>query len=140
MMPMDETSGEMRRKSRMLLDMKHGEIVIPGNPGIVLARVAPLLSAWLGDGGCVLGGGTVLAARWQHRVSTDIDILDLGVFTDRDLYDLLVAQKHNAEVLDRVLASITNSERATIASELRSLPRHWSSGEPVRDPLIPSSL
>ena len=230
MMPKDETSGEMGRKSRMLLDMKHAEIVIPGNPGIVLARVAPLFSAWLGDDGCVLGGGTVLAARWQHRVSTDIDlftdheryqdriasrreevasqlealvaqagegavevergwlrvhfpegpaalmtiprptvrdayiesargtgvptestaeilarklqsrILDLGVFTDRDLYDLLVAQKHNAEALDRVLASITNSERATIASELRSLPRHWSSGEPVREPAYPQLL
>ena len=42
--------------------MKRVEITIPGNPGIVLARVAPLSSAWLGEDGCVLGGGTVLAA------------------------------------------------------------------------------
>ncbi len=210
--------------------MKRAEILIPGNPGIVLARVAPLLSAWLGDDGCVLGGGTVLAARWKHRVSTDIDlftdheryqdritsrreevasqlealvtqagegavevergwlrvhfpegpaalmtiprptvrdayvesvhgigipaestaeilarklqsrILDLGVFTDRDLYDLLVAQTHDAEALVRVLASITGPERVTIASELRSLAHHWSSGEPVREPAYPRLL
>ena len=210
--------------------MKRIEIVIAGNPGKVLARVAPLLLASLGPNGCVLGGGTVLAARWQHRVSMDIDlftdhdryrvqiasrrdevadqldalvaqvgegavevqrgwlrvhfpegpvalmtiprptvrdaytqwaygtdiptestaeilarklqsrILDLGVFTDRDLYDLLVAQEQDPEALRRVLASVTNAERATIASELRGLPRHWSSGEPVRDAAYPSLL
>ena len=88
--------------------MKRAEIVIPGNPGIVLARVAPLFSSWLGEEGCVLGGGTVLAARWQHRVSTDIDLF--------------------------------KAERATIASELRTLPHHWSSGEPVREPAYPDLL
>ena len=210
--------------------MKRIEIAIAGNPGIVLARVAPLFSTWFGADGCVLGGGTVLSARWQHRVSTDIDlftdheryrdritnrrdevaaelealvaqagegavevergwlrvhfpegpvalmtiprptvrdaytesaggteiptestaeilarklqsrILDLGVFTDRDLYDLLVAQRREPEVLSRVLASVTSAERAAIASELRALPRHWSSGEPVREPAYPDLL
>ena len=210
--------------------MKRAELEIPGNPGVVLARVAPTLLGWLGPGGCVLGGGTVLAARWRHRVSTDIDlftdhqrftervarrreevaaalealvadagegavevergwlrvhfpegpaalmtiprptvrdayveyaqgtdiltestaeilarklqsrILDLGVFTDRDLYDLLVAQERDAEALQRVLASITGAERAAIASELRALPAHWSSGEPVREPACPELL
>ena len=57
--------------------MTRTRIVIEGNPGIVLTRIAPLLAKWLGDDGCVLGGGTVLAARWRHRVSTDIDL-----FTD----------------------------------------------------------
>ena len=210
--------------------MRRAELEIPGNPGVVLARVAPTLLAWLGPEGCVLGGGTVLAARWQHRVSTDIDlftdherftervasrrqevadalealvadagegavevergwlrvhfregpvalmtiprptvrdtyveyvqgtdipmestaeilarklqsrILDLGVFTDRDLYDLLVAQEHDADALRRVLASITDAERVAIASELRALPARWSSGEPVREPAYPDLL
>ena len=210
--------------------MKRAEIVIPGSPVIVLARVAPLFSSWLGEDGCVLGGGTVLSARWQHRVSTDIDlftdheryrdriasrreevaselealvaqagegtvevergwlrvhfpegpaalmtiprptvrdaytemahgteiptessaeilarklqsrILDLGVFTDRDLYDLLVARQHDPEALRRVLNSITKAERATIANELRTLPHHWTSGEPVREPAYPDLL
>ena len=210
--------------------MKRAEIVVPGNPGIVLARVAPSLVAWLGRDGCVLGGGTVLAARWHHRVSADIDlftdrerytervanrreevtaaletlvagvgegavevergwlrvhfpegpaalmtiprptvrdayvqyvqgtgmpmestaeilarklqsrILDLGVFTDRDLYDLLVARERDPEALRRVLASITEAERAAIASELGALPRRWSSGEPVREPAHPELL
>ena len=200
------------------------QIVIPGNPGIALARVAPALSEWLGPEGYVLGGGTVLAARWRHRVSTDIDlftdlaryqaaivaqredvaaflrdlvgatgagaveiergwlrvqfaeapvalmtiprptvqdpydewvegtevrtestaeilarkvqsrILDLGVFTARDLYDILVAREQDSAALRRVLASITDHERAAIASELRGLPRDWTGDQPVREP------
>ena len=206
------------------------EVMIPGNPGVVLARVAPTLVALFGTDSVVLGGGTVLAARWNHRVSTDIDlfadlehyqsrvtdrrqevastlcgllsdategavevergwlrihfregpaalmtiprptirdlytevaagtvvpiettaeilarklqsrILDLGVFTDRDLYDLLVARMRDPVALRRVLASVTDAERAAIASELRGLPRDWSSGEPVREPAHPVLL
>ncbi len=204
--------------------MQRAEINIPGNPGIILRRVAPVLSAWFGPDGYVLGGGTVLAARWQHRVSTDIDlftdheryqqtiltrrdevanalsdlvaetgegavevergwlrvlfpegpaalmtiprptirdpyvehvqgtnvptestaeilarkvqsrILDLGVFTDRDLYDLLVAQQRAPEPLNRVLASITAGERAAIASELRGLPTVGPAANPSANP------
>lgn len=210
--------------------MSRVDLEIRGNPGVVLARVAPTLLAWLGPEGCVLGGGTVLAARWRHRVSTDIDlfadrelftervasrreevaaaletlvadagegavevergwlrvhfregpaalmtiprptvrdayteyvrgtdiptestaeilarklqsrILDLGVFTDRDLYDLLVARDRDAEAMRRVLASITDAERAAIASELRALPGGWSSGEPIREAAHPELL
>lgn len=76
----------------------------------------------------------ILARKLQSR------ILDLGVFTDRDLYDLLVAQERDAEALRRVLASITDAERAAIVSELRALPGIWSSGEPVREPAHPDLL
>ena len=207
--------------------MTRAQIVIEDCPGIVLARVAPLLSAWLGNDGYALGGGTVLAARWRHRVSTDIDlftdtqnyrknilarrdevtaalehlvgetgegtvevergwlrvgfregpaalmtiprptltddytesaagtdvpaessaeilarklqsrILDLGEITDRDLYDFLAAERHDPESLRRALASVTAGERASIASELRTLSPGWSSGEPVREPAWP---
>ena len=208
--------------------MEHPEVTIRGDPGVVLARVAPTLLTLFGADSIVLGGGTVLAARWHHRVSTDIDlftnlehyqgrvadrreevastlgrllsgaaegavevergwlrvhfregpaalttiprptirdpytevatgtgigstaeilarklqsrILDLGVLTDRDLYDLLVARERDPVALRRVLTSVTDAERAAIASELRSLPRNWSSGEPVRDPAYPDLL
>ena len=53
--------------------MEHREVTIRGNPGVVLARVASTLVSWLGTDSIVLGGGTVLAARWNHRVSADID-------------------------------------------------------------------
>ena len=76
----------------------------------------------------------ILARKVQSR------ILDLGVFTDRDLYDLLVARERDREALRRVLTSITEGERAAIASELAALPRHWSSGEPVREPKHPEFL
>ena len=210
--------------------MQCAQIVIPDNPGIALGRIAPALSEWLGPDGCVLGGGTVLAARWRHRMSTDIHlftdieryrqaivgqrekvastlrslvaetgegsvevergwlrvqfpeapvalmtiprptirgayreqvrgtevptestaeilarkvqsrILDLGAFTARDLYDLLVARTQDPQVLRRVLASITDEERTAIASELRGLQRDWTGAEPVREPTHPELL
>lgn len=82
--------------------MKRVDIVIPGNPGIVLARVAPLLSNWLGEGGCVLGGGTVLAARWRHRVSTDIDL-----FTDHQRYRGAIFRRRDeaATALEQLVAA-----------------------------------
>lgn len=210
--------------------MHRTQIVIPGNPGVVLARVAPALAEWLGPDGFVLGGGTVLAARWAHRVSTDIDlftgieryqraiasqrdrvaaslrnlvgnagegavevergwlrvqfaeapaalmtiprptiqdpyaewvhgmevrtestaeilarkvqsrILDLGAFTARDLYDILIARERDPDAIGRVLASITDQERAAIASGLRGLPRDWTGAEPVREPARPELL
>ena len=43
--------------------MSFTELPISGNPGIVLARVAPTLLTLFGPDGLVLGGGTVLAAR-----------------------------------------------------------------------------
>ena len=76
----------------------------------------------------------ILARRVQSR------ILDLGVFTDRDLYDLLVAEQRDPEALRRVLASITTGERAAIADELRGFPHNWSSGELVREPAHPNLL
>ena len=39
-----------------------------------------------------LGGGTILAARWKHRISTDIDVLLPGRNT---LIDLLQDNDHN---------------------------------------------
>ena len=210
--------------------MKTETLTISGDPGVVLARVAPTLSTLIGSDKLVLGGGTVLAARWHHRISTDIDlftdvdryqdrvanrrdqvvaalsrlvsesgegtvevergwlrvnfpegpaalmtiprptvrdpyaevaegsgiftestaeilarklqsrILDMCVFTDRDLYDLLVAQERDPAALRRVLASVTEGERVAIASELRTLPPHWSGGEPVREPAYPDLL
>lgn len=203
--------------------MQRPQIVIPGNPGIVLARVAPALASWPGP------DGTVLAARWEHRVSTDIDLFtdferyrqtiagqreqvaaslrmlvgtaaagavevergwlrlqfpeapaalmtiprptiqdpcsewvrgtevrtestaeilarrsrvafSTSAFTARDLYDILVAGERDPEALRRVLASVTDSERAAIASELRALPSDWTGDEPVREPAQPELL
>ncbi len=54
--------------------MSHTQIPVSGNPGIVVARVALTLLELFGSDGLVLGGGTVLAARWKHRVSADIDL------------------------------------------------------------------
>ncbi len=158
----------------------------------------------------VLGGGTVLAARWQHRVSTDLDLfteqrafaahiyrqahsfwpraselfdvvdlgrehfgarwrgiditvstawcsalLDvrersdealagvpletneailvrkmqgrmygLGMFTERDVYDLASAAQHDPAALNAALSALTEEERTYIGRELR-LSKQW---------------
>ena len=118
--------------------MTRTQIVIDGNPGIILARVAPLLSTWLGENGCVLGGGTVLAARWRHRVSADIDL-----FTDIQRYreNILARRDEVTAALEQLVEEngygAVELERAAIASELRTLPAEWSGGEPVREPAWP---
>lgn len=162
----------------------------------------------------VLGGGTVLAARWQHRVSTDLDLfieqrafaariyrqahllwpraselfdgvdlgrehfgarwhgiditlstawcsalLDvterseetfagialetneavlvrkmqarmcgLGMFTERDVYDLVAAAQHDPAALRAALSALTADERTYIARELR-LSKQWDQPE-----------
>ena len=50
------------------------ELKIPEPAGNILARVMPIMLNVLQPSEITLGGGTALAARWHHRVSTDIDI------------------------------------------------------------------
>ena len=56
-----------------------------------------MLSTLNGYDGPVLGGKIVLASRWHHRISTDIDLL-----TDADRYQYRVANR-----MDQVLAALS---------------------------------
>ena len=161
----------------------------------------------------VLGGGTVLAARWQHRLSTDLDLfmdqkafarmyqragrfrprlasrfdaadlgrdhfgarsgdahitistawcgalltvrersgeaiagialetseailvrklagrmVGFGTFTERDLYDLAAADRHDPHALDAAFGALEPAERAYIGRELR-LSKSWAQPE-----------
>ena len=88
--------------------MRRVELEIPGNPCVVLARVASTLLAWLGPKRCVLGGETRLAARWQHRVTTDIDLL-----TDHDQFTERVASRRQ-EVADALEALVADGGDAYV--------------------------
>ena len=50
------------------------EFHLPEPAGSILGRVGPLLLELWPAEDIVLGGGTALAARWNHRISTDIDL------------------------------------------------------------------
>ena len=50
------------------------ELKIPEPAASILARVMPIMLDVFQPSEITLGGGTALAARWHHRVSTDIDI------------------------------------------------------------------
>ena len=51
-------------------------VAIPGPPGESLRNAAALLRDVVPDAmeTMRMGGGTVLAARWNHRRSTDVDL------------------------------------------------------------------
>ena len=58
------------------------DLRLPRGPDELLEAVRrPLGRAFGGEYNLRLGGGTVLAARWQHRHSTDVDL-----FVDSDAY------------------------------------------------------
>lgn len=50
------------------------EVPLPENSTAMLRQVAPLLERFLDFDRFVIGGGSVLAARWQHRRSFDVDL------------------------------------------------------------------
>ena len=47
---------------------------IPGMQGIVAAEMFEKLTSFISPQHLSFGGGTVLAARWNHRVSVDVDL------------------------------------------------------------------
>ena len=59
---------------------------VPGLPGSVAARLFGVLSEFIGPEFLSFGGGTVLAARWNHRLSLDVDL-----FCDPNAYGSLGA-------------------------------------------------
>lgn len=52
--------------------MSDFEILPPADA--ILRQIAPALLQVLDPGDILIGGGTALIARWQHRQSTDIDL------------------------------------------------------------------
>ncbi len=61
-----------------------GEEEIPGRPGLVARRMFNVLSEFIAPEHLSFGGGSVLAARWAHRVSLDVDL-----FCDPGAYESL---------------------------------------------------
>lgn len=50
------------------------ELPLPENSAAILRSVAPVLEQFLDLDSFVVGGGSVLAARWHHRRSFDVDL------------------------------------------------------------------
>ena len=59
-------------------------VSVPKGPDESLKQAVRLLSSWIAPPDYRLGGGTALAALWEHRYSTDIDLAaNAHVFEDR---------------------------------------------------------
>ena len=53
---------------------KPKEVPLPENSAAILEQIAPVLDQFLDFNNFVIGGGSVLAARWHHRRSFDVDL------------------------------------------------------------------
>ena len=85
-----------------------------------------------------LGGGTVLAARWEHRESTDVDLFaPLGAFDDAEAQMTSLAASvegrlHTGELIDAVVAK--RHLRLTLgkpAGELTVFTGHDATAQPI---------
>ncbi len=55
--------------------------MLPAGPDEIFRAAEPVLTRFFGEGAYFLGGGTALAAVWQHRHSTDVDLfMDASAF------------------------------------------------------------
>ena len=79
-------------------------ISLPDPPGGKMPDAVRILSRWIDPSELRLGGGTVLAARWHHRNSTDLDFFATG-----DAIDTLFYQD-----LDGVLQDMVNLAKAGV--------------------------
>lgn len=103
-----------------------GVLALPPVPAATLHSVDGWLWEYLPRHELVLGGGTVLAARWEHRESTDVDLFAppgafdgaewrmaalAAVVGERvrsgDLTDALVAKRHLRLTLDKPVGELT---------------------------------
>ncbi len=106
------------------------ELEIPEPAGGVLAKVAPtLLKVWRPEE-IALGGGTALAARWHHRISTDIDIFVSSEMFSRTAgrWDSLLADTGvlKLEGGERWIKGVFPEGDFGIATTARVLPGHES--------------
>jgi len=74
----------------------HGELEIPAGPRGILSELLSVVLDFIPAERIVLGGGTALAARWQHRESLDVDLFVDPVIFDANIYH------HAAECEDRL--------------------------------------
>ena len=75
-------------------DRPRGLAILDG-PRRTLDQVHPTLAAYFGSKNLALGGGTALAARWHHRVSTDIHpfVRSWSTYAETHAYDAQALQK-----------------------------------------------
>lgn len=81
---------------RMTHQSLHQELALPEGPQCILRQALPILLEFISSEPMTLGGGTALAARWQHRVSLDIDL-----FVDPAVFEESVYRRQ-AEFEDRI--------------------------------------
>ena len=109
-----------------------------------LTAVIPVLRHYFPEDQLLLGGGTVLQARWNHRISTDIDL-----FVDRQLFGSVIAESSDQLEHDLYAVLAVDSDRSWVdlntvycevdGTELTVMPSSELIKE-VSDYVVPSTL
>ena len=76
-----------------------------------------------------LTSAEILAGKLVHRLH------GAGIAEPRDVYDLAIAQEHDAAALRQAIAALTASQRREVVAMIEMLPRSWATSSPER-PLL----
>ncbi|MCY4128853.1 MAG: nucleotidyl transferase AbiEii/AbiGii toxin family protein [Gammaproteobacteria bacterium] len=94
-----------------------------------LSAVLPVLVRYFPEESLAMGGGTILQARWNHRISTDIDLFTAtDVFNsvirtsaaemERDLYRISAVNTHRSWVdLSTIYCDVEGTELTVMPSD-----------------------
>ena len=76
-----------------------------------------------------LTSAEILAGKLVHRLH------GAGIAEPRDIYDLAMAQEHDAPALRQAIAALTQNQRGEVVAMLEMLPQTWASSSRER-PLL----
>ena len=119
---------------------------IPAPQCDVAAALFEAVTTVIGGRHLSFGGGTVLAARWNHRQSIDVELFceptvygrltprersmyQGGVITVRDAYDLAAASKCDLAALARACEHTSPRVLSTVSAVIVALPHGWSADD-----------
>ena len=113
--------------------MTERTISLPGALQAVIQTVEQAVGHFFPDQTLRMGGGTVLQARWDHRLSDILAsklihrICGGGIVELRDLYDLAAAAHHEPSALALAAGVIRSHQMKRIEVLLDLLPADWMS-------------
>lgn len=92
-------------------------LVLPEGPRKIFEEVVPLILEFVPPEELLLGGGTALATRWQHRDSFDIDLFTSQATFTAAIYDQCARFEARVEELPLSRISTVSTEGCTIYCE-----------------------
>lgn len=115
----DDPTNKPHAGMESMSDSRIERLQLPGKPGTmwdkVRDRIRTTLSDAAGNPAYSIGGGTTLAARWDHRESTDIDLLTSD--PEGVVAETARSRKGLAETLNGELGTRSSAKHVRVTTE-----------------------